>query len=227
MKQRKMPLFWSDDRGGWVKPLPELAPGLLGEYLPERLRDDPRATGFLAATRDSAETIAQMVEGRQSETTDTVRDQIQGIEAAARRMQAALKPLEAASEAFEWLQADAHYLLLRTREVNMPTEGRPVVPPLHTDATDLAHMLQRMHDDLGALRVLCDHTAGKVQPQRSTPKHYERQLVSAIADHYRHHFGELPPKRSWFADEFMVYVGECVGLTIGHRIVGEVIASKS
>jgi len=220
-------MFRSSDGGGWVKPVPTLAPEFLREYLPAKLRKGPAAAGFLLAVRDSAELIANWLDDLPAETPDTVRDQIRAVEAAAYRMQNALAPLKDASDAFDSLDVNAQYLLLRTREVGKPTEGRPVVPPLHTDAADLAHMLQRMHDDLGALRVLCDHTAAKVRPERSTPKHYERRLVSAVAEHHRNYFGKLPPKRSWFADDFMVYVGQCVGLNIGHRIVGEVIAAMS
>lgn len=223
----KQRMFGATDCGGWVKPVSDLAPERLREYLPPKLQAHPGAEAFMAGVRDSAELVATWREDLPAETPDTVRDRIRAVEAAARRMQAALAPLKRQSDAFDCMDVNAGYLLLRTREVGMPTEGRPVVPRLHTDADDLTHMLQRLHDDLGALQVLCAHTAAHVRPERSTPKHYERQLVAAAAEHYRHHFGKWPPKRSWFADAFLPYVGECIGLTIGHRIVGEVIAEKT
>lgn len=227
MNKRQAAEFFSlGTRRGWTRQVATLAPEHMSRHLPEKLRQHPGASGFMADVRDSAELVAQRASFQGTETPDALRDRFKAVEGAAHRMQAALSPLARASEAFDCLDAHAKYLLWRTREASKRTEGRPGVPAMHTDAADLAGMLQRVHDDLKALRVLCDYAAAQPRGGRSELKYFERQLITAVVKHHQRHFFSLPPKRSWFADDFMLYIGVCIEMKIGHNIVGEVVATQ-
>jgi hypothetical protein len=226
MTKREAPRFTPRLGGGFEEPVAGLEPDKLRGYLPAVLRAHAGAAGFLADVQDAATTVAAMAADAPDSTADEVRDQVQAIEVAARRMQAALTPLTDASHVFECLDAHAEYLLLRTREVGMPTVGRPVVPTMDTTAPDFAGLLQRLHGDLAALRVACNHTADQITPQRGIPKGHELHLAKCIVAAFQRNFGRPPPgRRSWFADEFMAYIGETMGMKIGHRLIDEAKAS--
>ena len=198
--KREAPRFTPRLAGGFVAPVPGLETGRLQALLPRALRAHDCAAGFCADVQEAAATVADMAADAPDSTADEVRDQVQAIEVAARRMQAALTPLTDASHVFECLDAHAEYLLLRTREVGVPTAGRPIVPAMHTTAPYFAGLLQRLHGDLAALRVACNHTADQITPQRGIPKGHELHMAKCIVAAFQRNFGQLPPgRRSWFA----------------------------
>lgn len=218
----KPPQFTSRRSGGIVEPVPGLETDKLQALLPKELQAHAGAAGFAVDVQEAAATVAAMAGDVSGVTAEEVRKKMGALDTAARRMQAALMPLADSSHTFECLDAHAEYLLLRTREVGMPTAGRPVVPEMHTTAADLAGMLQRLHGDLAALRVACSHTAGQITPQRGIPKGHELHMATCVVTAFLRHFGKLPPgRRSWFADEFMVDVGKMMGMKIGHRLIDE------
>ncbi len=123
------------------------------------------------------------------------------------------------------LQPLGDYLLLRANEYGSNQEGRPKVPQLPSNADSFAALLERTASDLESLELICKHMQSKlVELPSSMPKYRERRLIRTCAVLFRNFFGRLPPKRGWFGDQFMPYVGECIGFEIGHRIVGEIVS---
>lgn len=182
---------------------------------------------WLGQVEEAAATVRQMACDKPSETPGVQALWLDELSQAAHRMRNALAVLAAGNERsalFELLQPLGDYVLWRARDGIGAVAGRPPVPPVATDAASFADLMTRMVSDLEGLRAISDHLRSKLTDLPSSmPKHHERQLVKSCALSFRAVFGTLPPKRGWFGDQFMPYVGECIGLEIGHRIVGEVV----
>ncbi len=217
--------FTRKTHGGIVEPVPGIDADALRLFLPVRLRQHPMAATFLAATVEHVEAYASMGADDAKETPKDTRDTLAAVERAAHSLQHALAPLSGASDAFDALEVQFRYLRIRAQEVNMPTEGRPVVPALPRDLPALHGLLQRMADDLSTLRTVCGYTTAHITPQRNVSKDRERMLVRWIAESHLQCFDALPPKRSWFANDLCAYIGTTVGADLGHRVVGEAVDS--
>ena len=217
--------FISKTHGSIGEPVPGIDADALRLFLPARLRKHPMAEDFLAATIEQVETFAGMGEDDPEVPPAHTRDALNTAEQAAHALQNALAPMAGGSDAFDALEAQFRYLRIRAQENDMPTEGRPKVPGLPRDLPALRELLQRIADDLGTLRTVCDYTAALITPTRSAPRTRERMLVRLIAESYRQCFGALPPKRSWFANDLCAYIGSSVGADLGHRVVGEAVES--
>lgn len=212
--------------GRIVAAVPGIDRARLCEALPQALRKHANVGAFLDAVECCAAHVADMAADVTGVTPATLRDELVGVETAAHAMQNALQPLAHASAAFETLSVQFAYLALRAHERGAPTAGRPVVPALPAEVPELPVLLARIHADLQTLRDACEYTADRIaNPLRSTPKYYERWVVELIALEYRHHFGKLPPKRGLFADALIEHVAQAMGMTIGHYVVGEVVAA--
>lgn len=210
--------FASKTPGGIVPTVAAAAP----DDLPAKLRAHPAAAAFLAAANEAAAEVADMHADAPDTTGDGTAEALRKVEAAARRMQAAMLPMADGSEASRTLHSTAHYLLQRTREGSIGATGRPAVPAMHTTAADAQELLQRLHADLAALRTACGHAAAQIKPRRSMPKGHERQLVVLLADAHRQHFGTLPPARGWFLP-FAQDVAARIGLSLGRRVIVDAI----
>lgn len=212
--------------GGFVEPVPvHLA--ALRLFLPAKLREHAHADAFLQAVADALALVADMRNGSPDQTADEARDRVRAIEAAARRMVAALHPLSTSANArtsFDAMSAHYEYMAWRARVPGPEDSDRPTVPALPPDApTTLAQLLTRIELDLRTLEATCGATAGAINPaQRRQEKAYERRLAALIAEAHIEHFGSKPPVRGWFA-AFVAEAGAVIFLDIGQRIVGEVV----
>lgn len=216
--------FGKISRGGFVAPVPGISPAELRSHLPARLQAHANADAFLFTVVERVCLVAEMAADDGDATPAQLRDQLDAIRVAAHSMSHALASLAGKSEVFDVLAPHFHYLHLRAHEVNMPTEGRPKVPPLPPDVPELPELLARVASDVHTLRTACEYTAKHIRPVRNLSKGRERQLVELVAEAYVDAFGKPPPKRgTWFADTFVPYLGSCVGLDIGHRVVGDII----
>jgi hypothetical protein len=215
--------FGSIKIGGIVEPVAELTDDALRNLLPLAKRDLPTSSSFIAAVQGIAATWAEVASDFPQTTPDTIKRELEKIEALAHRMSNALAPLADGSELFENLETGAMYLFMRNNEVSSDTAGRPVVPSLSTDATNLAALLQRISGDLEALRAACNHTAKKITPRRSQEKWLERKVVELVVTAYQKAFDELPPLSDWFLEEFMQFIGGRMKLSIGKTVVTDVV----
>lgn len=219
--------FTSKTDGGMVEPVPGIDAAALRLYLRANLRQHPQADAFLAATVEHVEAFVDMADDDPAATPKDTRDALAVVRQAAHKMYDALAPLVGGSNAFDALEVQFLYLSIRAQEQNMPTEGRPKVPDLPRDLPAVQVLLQRIADDLATLRTVCDYTAMRITPTRNAPHDRQRMLVRWIAASYRHCFGVLPPKRSWFANDLCGYIGNTIGADLGHRVVGEAVDSLS
>ena len=217
--------FTSMTHGGIEEPVPGINAEALSLYLPVRLRKHAMVNAFLVATVEHVKIFAGMREDDPEATPKDTRDTLAAVEQAAHALRNALAPLAGGSDAFDTLEVQFRYLRIRAQERDMPTEGRAKVPALPCDMPALAGLLQRVADDLDTLRTVCDYTTERITPTRSTPRSRERMLVCWIAESHRQCFGELPPRRSWFADDLCKYIGSTIGADLGHRVVGEAVNS--
>ena len=196
--------------------------------IPPRVSAAPVFEPWLEMVEESAALVSDMARDTPTVTAGVQREWLEGLADAAHRMRNALAPLESGGERdslTEILRGVGDYLLWRARDGIGARPRRPVVPRLRSDAPDVSTLLDRMAKDLVALQQICAHLQGAFDElPSSSPKHHERDLIAQCALSYRQLFGQLPPKRGWFGDEFMPYIGECVGMDIGHRIVGEVVS---
>ncbi len=197
--------------------------------IPSRVREHPAFARWLASVSGEAENAGALAEDPGAATLGTQSEWLAALGDAAHRMRNALALLESGApreELTEWLIPLGDYLL--GRYGIGPRDGLPPVPKLESDAGSLVMLLDRMATDLESLGQLCTYMLGKeVALPTSKPKLQERRFIAACAESYRRVFGVLPPKRGWFGNEFMPYVGECLGMEIGHRIVSEVITELS
>lgn len=205
---------------GWLGTAPpNLRADKLKLHLPERLRAMPEAAPFLS---DVERIIAQVSTRPRRPSAGERRAALTSIEAAVHQLQNVLSGLDFASETYEDLEPDFQYKLKRSRE------GRPVGPALPDGTPDLPDLLERLKGDLSALRLGCASAAAGIPVDRnSRDKGPERLLAYQVAHAYSIRFGKLPPKRSWFADDFLAYIGGEIGLDIGHGIVGEIVAAMT
>lgn len=216
--------------GGMVSSVPGIdVPSVSARCkIPAWVREHPEFAHWLANVSEAAAEIGDRAQDAAGATLGEQAEWLGALSDAAHRMRNALAPLERGGqreELTDMLAPLGDYLLWRARDGIGASEGRPVVPDLKSDARTTAALLERMATDLEALMQLCHHMQGKLtRIPSSQPKVYERNMVKACAVSFCEHFGRLPPKRSWFGDDFMPYVGQCLGLEIGHRIVGEVVA---
>lgn len=197
--------------------------------LPSSIEGAPSFEAWLRQVEEAAGMVREMVQDQPVETLGVQAQWLDELGQAAHRMRNALAVLSASGDRaalFELLQPLGDYVLWRARDGIGAVAGRPSVPVVDTDAANFAHLMTRMVADLQALRAIADHLGAKLTDLPSSmPKHHQRQLVKWCALSFQAAFGRLPPKRGWFGDAFMPYVGECIGLQIGHRIVGEVVTA--
>ena len=214
--------FRRDDCGALIEPVPGLPVTYVHDLLPDSLRAHPAAVAFVEGVIEHAADVA--AQEAADITPAATQARLREVDLAAHKMQHELHPLAGASATFAALDAQFLYLRMRAREgAAAPQEGRPEVPGLPADVPDLPALLERIDGDLQALRIACCYTAERITPKRSTPKDRERGLVRGIACLFRHHFGELPPKRGWFAEVFIATVADQLKLVVGHHVVGEVV----
>jgi hypothetical protein len=218
--------FGSIKIGGIVEPVAELTDDALRNLLPLAKRDLPTSSSFIEGVQAIAATWADIAADSPEKTPDTIKRELKRIEGVAHRMSNALAPLADGSELFENLETGAMYLFMRNNETSSDTAGRPVVPSLSTNTTNLAALLQRISGDLEALRTACTHTAQKIKPKRSTEKSTERNVVELVVKAYEGAFGELPPLSDWFTDDLVAFVGQRMGLSIGKTVVTEVVNAR-
>jgi hypothetical protein len=217
-------MFGSDESGSLIEPAAGLGVQELLLLMPVSMRTLAATPGFLAQVQEIAATWANVAADQPEQTPDAIKQIIHRVRTAAHAMRNELGVLAGGSEAFRDLQTGSMYLFLRNNEVDAPAPGRPVVPALPTDARSLDQLLQRVHGDLEALRVCTEHTAQNIKPAKSRAKWIEREVVKLVAMAHQAAFGKPPPKRSWFGNDFMPFVGECMNLEIGHRVVGEEVS---
>lgn len=188
----------------------------------------PNFQGWIRNVQGASATVATLIKGKAEQTLGTRSAWIKELETSSHAMRCALNPLMTGrdrAQVVDDLEPLADYLLSRARDGRGHEAGRPNAPALRTDAASLTELLERLATDLADLELICDAMLMKLQRlPSSAPKHNERNLIRLIAKSHMNHFGRLPPKRSWFGDHFMPYVGQCVGLDIGHRIVGEEVS---
>lgn len=223
--------FCKPQIGSLVEPVPGLDQKTVlfrCSGIPSEFAERPELAKWLAAVEEVAELENEMARGAPAVTVGLQSEWLAGLTDATRRMRSALGMLKVGADReslADLLQPDGDYLLRRANECSSTQEGRPRVPHVPGGAIDFAALLERMANDLEALELICKHTQGKlVGLPSSLPKYRERRLIKNCAVLFRNFFGRLPPKRGWFGDEFMPYVGECIGFDIGHRIVGEVVS---
>jgi hypothetical protein len=217
--------FEERETGGWVQPVGGLTASELHGLLPPALQRHGKAGQFIDGCIDSAALWLHMAGDAKSTTTAELRDALRGVEQAAHAARNDLQPLRGASDVFEALAVNYHYLALRAREGSANAADRPKVPALPSDTPPrLQDLLKRIELDLQTLETTCAHVAGKiVDPTRNPPKHYERGLARALIAHHVAAFGNLPPVRQWFGDRFVKRVADRVGMSIGWRLVSEEI----
>lgn len=224
---------FDDNRGGeWATSAADIDVGLtvdaLRLQLPMDDRNRPEASACLGAVLECVEAYFARASSEHDVPSGQVRYDLLSASHAAAEMQEALAPLADTSAVYDALDLRCRHLVLRARQQEEPAATRPAVPALANDAPpNLADLLTRIHADLQALRTATEYAVGRISSPRSSPKDRERALVKAIALSYRNHFGALPPQRSWFADALMAHIGDCLGVDIGHRIVGEVVAGMA
>lgn len=197
--------------------------------LPQSIEGAQWFGDWLRQVEEAAGIVREMVRDEPVETLGMQAQWLDELGQAAHRMRNALAVLSAGNDRsalFDLLQPLGDYVLWRARDGIGAAAGRPKVPAVRTDAGDFEHLMNRMVADLEALRAIADHQRSKLTDLPSSmPKHRERQLVRWCALAFKTACGRLPPKRGWFGDAFMPYVGECIGLDVGHRIVGEVVTA--
>lgn len=196
--------------GGWVGNVPNMQAHHLVLHMPKAARAGERTAEFLAAVARIAAGLKTTIdEAGAPPPLAITKAEVLAVEQAAHTMQHALRPLSDGSYTFSaMLPPLDHLLMVRA------------APP---DTPELPALLQRIYDDLQTLRDVCAHTADHFSPERNPVKGSERMFVRAVATAHRDCFGRLPPVRGWFGNSFMPYVGQCVGLTIGHAVVGQVV----
>ena len=204
--------------GGWVEQVPGLTGEALRLLLPQKLRDRPESSAFLSAVVESASNFYFMYRDGWKLSAAQTRDSIESLERVAHELQNALSRFSGGgSDEFDVLNAHFDYLVIRNDERGMPTAGRPVVPPLPTATPELAELLTRINTDLSALRTGCTYAANLIQPERNLTKDQELAFATAIANCFKTHFGERPPKRGTFAP-FVEEVGRYLSLNIGAAV---------
>ena len=201
----------------------DVTPAALSLYLPTHLKAHANKDAFLMATVAAVELFAHRTAGPIKTSHVQVRETLKKINVDAHRMQNALQSLAGGTAAFSALKPHACYLLFRARKKIKQSKDQPVVPEMHTTALNFPSMLERLTEDLTALRVICVHVSGITQSDQHPQKGHERLLVQQLVEAHKRYFGTLPPKRGWFANDLLNFVSQCVGLAIGHRIVGEVV----
>lgn len=213
------------EAGGWVEPVPGMTVEALRLHLPQKLKELPGSGAFLSAVVEAASNFYFMYrEGWKLSAAET-RDSIEALERVTHELQNALSRFSGGgSDEFDVLNAHFDYLVIRNNECGMPTAGRPVVPPLPTATPELAELLTRINTDLSALRTGCTYAANLIQPARNLTKYQELAFATAIANCFKNHFGEAPPKRGTFAP-FVQEVGRYLSLDIGPAVTAAAVES--
>lgn len=199
--------------------------------LPTEIAQHESLVAWLRDVEGAAELVQDMKQGDPEITPGVLSIWVEEFATAADRWARTLKRLEAGGDRaalFDALQPLGDYLLWRARDGIGSQPGRPAVPNMDTDARDTAALFTRMQGDLASLAALCRRMEGKLTAlPTSSPAHRERELVAGCVVAFRRHFGKLPPQRGWFGDQFMPHVGECIGLSIGWRVVAETVREQT
>lgn len=194
---------------------------------PAQVLNSAAFSPWLEDVQNVAAMVSDMAAGSPKVRPGELSDWLEALTGSADRMRRGLGRLEAGrdrAELFDMLQPIGDYILWRASPGAGDSAGRPVVPPVHSAAPTFAALLERMADDLDTLTAVCAHQQRRlVGLPTSTPAHGSRRLVNGCASAFRSRFGTLPPRRSWFGDDFMPYVGACIGLEIGWRVVAEAV----
>lgn len=155
--------------------------------------------------------------GRQSEGPAEVRAFLEGLAAAAHRMQNAVHPLAGDD------QASFHVL---ESSLDVLRHGLVAGIELPEETPELGELLSRLWRDLEAVRMGAEHAAQKrrVDKQGTAEADRARVLVRLVAQCFERVAGKLPPghKEAWFAD-FMKVIGDELQIECGHRVVAGVI----
>lgn len=150
---------------------------------------------------------------------------IKGLEKALQQLQVALVPLD------DWHQGGrAMSVALRSvcEGFRSSAGASRTAAPLPDMAQGLSALLERLKPELEALRQTSSYALESPFLLKSSKREAVFWLVENIAYLHELHFGELPPKRSWFADGngkagLMYRIGQKVGLDIGRGKVATVI----
>ncbi len=215
-KLRPMPSF-GQEAGRLVMP------HLLSDSLQTRMRallprsvSQAMANEFLRGCGACAQIVNEDL-GRQSEGLAEVRAFLDGLSAAAHRMQNAMHPLAGDDQASFYV-LEASFDVLRhdlVAGVELPEE-----------TPELGELLSRLWRDLEAVRIGAEHAALKkrVDKQRTAETDRARVLVRLIAECFERVAGKLPPghKEAWFA-HFMKVIGDELQIECGHVVVAAVI----
>lgn len=230
-----MSAFELPDEAGWVHAAPDARPEKLRPYLPARLRKHRSAEAFLRACAGHARTVATLAAHTRQAPTALVRDSLLAVEQESNRLGLALRRL-AGTDAHRAVVDTLGVLSLRAGAIDggetlfkaVSELGFPGVSTLlermARDLAALAELTARVGADARSLALLAGAAAGEVPTDRNPARGPERMLAHLIVQSYIACFGVRPPKRSWFADEFCARVGAAIGLTIGHTVVGQVVA---
>jgi hypothetical protein len=197
--------------GFWIDPdrLDAAQRAELAALLPDRLGREG-IDRFIDAT---AEAVSSWEQSRWTiATAGPVREQLDKVEAAAKRLQAALAELD---------QTTLHMLHSHMRVAHVvPRERLPAGSDLLRTRAALGQMewLDALPGELECLRSLVEY-ANRVQPSNEPRDRLEAKLLAAgLVRAYVDVFGKSPPRSDWFFN-FAAKVGTMAGTTVGKRAV--------
>lgn len=207
----------------WVNP--DYLPDILCDELKLHIRPAGLPDASVRAFLASCGTVAQYVKASRSQISLAAeKNQIDAIATHARSLLASINRLD--RQAIDTLGKHGDALqFVSSPAVRLPPRVvADAKPPTHENG-----LLSRAWDYVLALEQVANYASVKLKPSTSTKPETTnaRHLTSQVVDHFRHHFGALPPAdaASWFAG-FMACLGGHLGLRCGAGIVRSVITGK-
>lgn len=231
-----MSAFELPDEAGWVCDAPGATPYKVTQWLPTKIRRHVNAQSFASACYSHARTVATLARHMQQDPPGQVRDALLHVERCTVQLQDAITQL-AGTDAHRAVAVtvDELRVFAGARESGEPIftsiselgfRGLPdLLGRLERDLQGLAELTASVRKDVHQLALLLQDAADEIQTNRNPTRRLESLLVSLIVESYIAHFGEKPTKRGWFADILCARVGKAIGLTIGHTLVGDMVAA--
>lgn len=230
-----MSAFELPDEAGWVLDAPGASPHKLARCLPASLRKHVNAQAFLRACHQHARTVATLAEHMRRAPAAEVRDSLLDVETCAGKLGLAIRGLagtdaqRAVVDTLATLSLGAsaiehgESLFVAVDELGFPGLNE-LLARMERDLATLAALTARVGADAQSLALLAEAAALEIPTTRNPARGPERLLVRLIVRSFIANFAARPPGRSWFADDFCATVARAIGLTVGHTLVGQIVA---
>jgi hypothetical protein len=185
----------------------------LTSLLPKNAAPD-QIERFLTAV---AESVDDWEKTRPKSLVSERRDRLCKVDAAARRLRAALAELERDADTLRTLKA------FFQAAVNLSDPTPRATVSLRDRQPEFDAWVDYLVDDLINVSLLADHTAAQYRASKEPMTQIAaRALANQIVWNYRTTFDRLPPKSDWFYT-FVEAVARIADATLGRKLINDAI----